>query len=194
MKRISLVLMAVLFAAPLAPGAQDAAVEERLNKLSAQIQDLIEAKDAQTRRIEELARQLRELQEQGGKPGANYASAEDVKQLAAKLQELDRKRQDDNELILRKIEGLSSSLKAPATPKTAKPPASLQPRDGATPGHEQEGFEYVVQAGDNLSAITKAYAEKGIKIKIEDILKANPGLVPEKMKTGQKIFIPAPKP
>ena len=53
---------------------------------------------------------------------------------------------------------------------------------------------YVVQSGDTLSVIVQAYNEKGIKVTTKQILKANPGLVPEKMKVGQKIFIPAPKP
>ncbi|HZL42943.1 MAG TPA: hypothetical protein VFD66_06655, partial [Verrucomicrobiae bacterium] len=114
MKGISFVVAAVLLVAPGRLRAQDAAVEERLNKLSAQIQDLNEAKDALNKRMEELTKLARELQDQQSKPNASYAAHEDLKQLAAKLQEVDKKRQEDNELILKKIEGLGKTLSSPA--------------------------------------------------------------------------------
>jgi len=194
MKRISFLLAGVLLAAPRVVRAQDAAVEERLNKLSAQIQDLADAKEAQKKRIEELAKQVRDLQEQLGKPNASYASQEDLKQLAGKLQEVDRKRQDDNELILKKIEGLGKTLGGPPPPKktaAASPPAAV---DASAPPTDGKGYEYIVQSGDTLMAIVQAYREKNIKVTIDQVLKANPGLKPEKMHVGQKIFIPAPQP
>jgi nucleoid-associated protein YgaU len=189
MKRISFFLIVVLIAAPGVSRAQDAAVEERLNKLSAQIQDLIDAKDAQNKRIEELARQIRELQEQQSKPNASYASQEEVRQLAGKLQEIDQKRQDDNELILKKIEGLGKALGVSAAKKAATtlPPSSVE----GSPTSDK-GYEYVIQSGDSLWAIVRAFNEKNIKVTEDQILKANPGLKADRLRVGQKIFIPAP--
>ena len=46
---------------------------------------------------------------------------------------------------------------------------------------------------DDLSTIALAYREKGVRIKTEDILKANPGLKEKNLQPGQKIFIPAPE-
>ena len=51
----------------------------------------------------------------------------------------------------------------------------------------------LVEGRDTLSTIAQAYKEKGIKVTVDQILKANPGLVPERMRTGQKIWIPAPQ-
>ena len=191
MKRIYFLLAAALLAAPSALRGQDAAVEERLNKLSAQIQDLVEARDAQNKRIEELAKQVMELQDQQSKPTASYASPEDLKELAGKLQEVDRKRVEDTELILKKIEGLGKTLGA----STPRKPVAIQPAtpsgDGSAPGKPEDGYYYVIQSGDSLSAIAKAYGEKNIKVTVTQIQKANPGLNPEKMRVGQKIFIPA---
>jgi septal ring factor EnvC (AmiA/AmiB activator) len=96
MKRISFFLVALLWATPVVLQAQDAAIEERLNKLSAQIQDLADARDAQNKRIDELARQVRALQDQSGKAGAGYATQEDLKQLTTQLQEIDEKRKHDS--------------------------------------------------------------------------------------------------
>jgi LysM repeat protein len=64
-----------------------------------------------------------------------------------------------------------------------------QPAVQATGGKEN-GYEYKVAAGDTLSIIAKAYREQGIKVTAEQILKANPGLNPNSLKVGQKIFIP----
>lgn len=195
MKRMHLFLAAALLAAPSMSRGQDAAVEERMNKLSAQIQDLADARDAQNKRIEELARQLREVQEQQGKPNVSNASQEDVRQLASKLQEVDRKRQEDNEVILKKIEGLGKTLGASAKSPGSSRSSSAPPAAPAAtaPAPSGEGYEYVVQAGDTLSVIAKAYAEKNIKVTVDQILKANPGLKPEKLRVGQKVFIPAPQ-
>src|ERR1043165_9702547 len=71
MKRISFFLMTALLAAPMISPAQDAATEERLNKLSAQIDVLIEAKDAQNKKIDALEKQVSELQSQLSKPSGN---------------------------------------------------------------------------------------------------------------------------
>jgi LysM repeat protein len=185
MKRTSLFLLAGLLAVPGFSRAQDAATEERLNKLSAEIAVLVEIKDAQNKKIEELTKQLRELQDQQTKPNASYATPADVKQLGEKLKEVDEKRVQDNERIVKQLENLGKTL----TAKPVRPPAPKVEDSGSPPG---KGYEYVVQSGDTLSVIVAAYREKNIKVTVEQILKANPGLQAEKLKVGQKIFIPAP--
>jgi hypothetical protein len=52
-------------------------------------------------------------------------------------------------------------------------------------------FEYFVKAGDTLSRILTTYREKGVVVTAEDILNANPGMNPARLKVGQKINIPA---
>jgi N-acetylmuramoyl-L-alanine amidase len=189
MKRISFLLLTVLLAAPVMAPAQDAATDERLNKLSAQIDVLIEAKDAQNKKIDDLQGQIRDLQSQVSKPSGNYASADDAKQLADAIKEVDRKRQEDNEKVLSELEKLGKTLggssgRRSSTVPDTKPVADANP----TAPH----FEYTVQAGDTLGAIVRAYKDKNIKVTLQQILAANPGLKPENMKVGQKIVIPAP--
>jgi LysM repeat protein len=54
-----------------------------------------------------------------------------------------------------------------------------------------KGIEYVVKEHDTLSGIVKSCRDQKINVTMDQILKANPGLKPERMRTGQKIFIPA---
>lgn len=192
MKRISILIATALLALPAISPAQDAATEERLNKLSAQIDVLVDAKEAQNKKIEDLQNQIRDLQNQVSKPTGNYASADDVKQLADAVKEIDKKRQEDNEHILQELQNLGNSLKSPASSRHASSgstPQSVPPTHSSGP---QKGYDYVVQEGDTPAAIAKAYREKGIKVTSQQILDANPGLKANNMKVGQKIFIPEP--
>jgi LysM repeat protein len=195
MKRISFLLVTLaLCAAPAAP-AQDAATQERLDKLNGLVDNLTEAQAALRKQIADLNRELENLREQSGKPNASYARHEDLSRLAESIKAVDQKRVQDAENVkaefvkLRKL--LESSLTAPkkgpySGPKE-KPPTEK-------PAGDEKVYEYVVQSGDTIDAIAQAYKEKNIKVTVAGILKANPGLKPEKMRVGQKIFIPAPEP
>ncbi|MCW5551347.1 MAG: LysM peptidoglycan-binding domain-containing protein [Verrucomicrobiae bacterium] len=184
MKRFSFFLAVLLLWGGFDACAQDAATEERLNRLNGLVQDLLEDKAIQKRQIESLTREVQTLREQLARPVGNFASQEELRKLAEKLQEVDRKREADKELILKEFEKLvklvaSRKPAPPATPPTA-------------PGGEGKFFEYTVAQGDTLSAIMQAYRDQGVKVTLKQILDANPGLVPERMPVGQKIFIPAP--
>lgn len=195
MKRISFFLL--LFALAEAPAlrGQDAATEERLNKLSGQIEDLIAGQKAQQKHLADLAKELENVREQAAKPTGNYASQEDLKHLAEALKEVDRKRLDDYDKIQAALAKLGKTLQPPAPSKKA---ASSQPVETPAGDKQQEkapsvekGIEYVIQPGDTLSAVVQACKEKKVKVTVDQILKANPGLKPEKLRAGQKIFIPA---
>jgi LysM repeat protein len=127
-------------------------------------------------------------------PGANnYASAEDLRKLAGQVQELAKKQQADNDLVVKTLEklgkisgGSTSGRKSPAS--VTPPPSS----DSSGPAGPQKGYYYTVQERDTLIAIAKAYRAQNIKVTPDEILKANPGLDPKNLPVGKKIFIPAP--
>jgi LysM repeat protein len=196
MKWIATVVVAFpLLAGPFAH-AQDAASEERYNKLSGQIEDLRAGQESLAKRIEALAKEMDNLRGQVDKPTGNFASEEDLKRLADGVKEIDRKRLEDYKMIRLELTNLGKSLAAPA-PAVSKRNSSNSASDN-TPSEKStvpdKGFEYEVKKGDTLSIIVQAYRDNNIKITTDQILKANPGLKPEKLRVGQKIFIPAPKP
>jgi hypothetical protein len=50
----------------------------------------------------------------------------------------------------------------------------------------------LIQQGDNLGLIIKAYKEKGVKVSKRQIIAANPGINPDILIPGKKLFIPDP--
>ena len=198
MKRFLVGLLILSFSLAVAP-AQDTAAQEQIDKLSGQIQDLQAAQLEQGKRIEALEKQIGDLQNQASQPAANAANPDDLKKLAEQVQEIDKKRQEDNDRVLKELERLEKSLGGASsghrpppdtTPDTTPTPIRSHPAT-STSG-PQNGYDYTVQRGDTLLAIAKAYRAQGIKVTTDQILKANPGLDAKNMKVGQKIFIPAP--
>ncbi|MGA2030316.1 MAG: LysM peptidoglycan-binding domain-containing protein [Verrucomicrobiota bacterium] len=194
MRKISLWLFIFVFTASLAR-AQDDATQQQIDKLSGQIQDLLAAQDAQNKRMDALEKEIGDLQDKLNQPDANsFASADDLKKLAEQVQAIDKKRQEDNDLILKELEKLEKVDGSSAS--SHKPqPIILPATDNSTASTSgpQKGYDYTIATGDTLSAIAKAYRAQGIKVTTEQILKANSGLDPKNMKVGQKIFIPAPQ-
>ena len=194
MRKISLWLFILTFTVCAARG-QDAATQQQIDKLSGQIQDILETQAAQTKRLEVLEKQIADLGDKLNQPAANdSASADDLKKLAAQVQEIDKKRQDDNEQILKAIEKLGKTGTGSAGHKPAPTASTTTSTDASTPGAtgSQKGYNYPIAAGDTISAIAKAYRAQGVKVTSEQILAANPGLNPNSLIVGKKIFIPDP--
>ena len=185
MKRIPVFFAAMMLMAPGALRAQDAALQERLDKISAQIEDLIAAKEAQNKRIDDLAKAVSDLQsQQQNKPVVDYATRDDLKQLADKFQEV---RSQDNDRFLKQLDEIAKTVSGLAKAATS---AKSSSGNGASSGITGTGVEYEIREGDNPSAIAKAYTQQGMKVTADQIIKANPGLDPRNLRIGQKILIP----
>ena len=179
----------LVFAASLVQ-AQETATQQQIDKLSGQIQDLLDAQAQQGKRIDALEKEISDMRDKVNTPVVNdSASRQDLKDLAEKVQEIDQKRQDDRDLILKRIEDLGKTLAGvPSnTHKPAPPPKSEDVDTAATP---QNGYEYPIKQGDTLGLIVKAYREKGVKVTKAQIIAANPKMDPNVLIPGRKIFIP----
>jgi len=172
--------------------AQDAATQERLDKLSGRIDDLIAGQDALTKQVNELRRELSSVHEMASKPTGNWASPEDLKRVAKGIEDVDRKRIADSELVQKQLEKIRQALDRPLpAPKRA---TAASPKDNSVPDKAtatREGVEHVIKPGETLSAIVQACKEQKIKVTQKQILDANPGLKPDLLIPGKKIFIPA---
>ena len=175
--------------------AQDAATQQQLDKLSGQIQDLTDAQAQQGKRLDAIEKEIADLSDKVSQPVVNNsASVDDLKKLAEQVQEIDQKRQDDRELILKQIKDIAKITAG--TSRHASSADVSAPADNGTapaaPAGPQTGHPHVIASGETLAAIAKAYREKGVKVYVKDILAANPGLDATKLYVGKTIFIPDP--
>jgi LysM repeat protein len=200
MKRFFFITTACfLMAAPLAR-SQDAAAaaaaanrqeaEENYNILKGHVDDLLAAQADQDKQIQALRKEIEDLRQQISKPTGNYASADDLKQLAQAVQDLDKKREADKDLILKEMEKLGRVVSEP-DPRTGSHRNTETPSTVSdAPDSNREGYYYVVKRDDTLSLIAQAYREQGVKVTTSQILEANPKLNPAKLRVGMKVFIP----
>jgi LysM repeat protein len=194
MKRFLFLAVALALGSAPVVRAQDAATQERLDKLSGRIDDLIAGQDALTKQMNELRRELGAVREMASKPQGNWASPEDLKRVANAVEAVDRKRIADSELVQKQLEKIRQALDKPLPPPkktTAVPqkenPVSV-PEKSSKP---QQGVEHVIKPGETLSSIVQACKEQKIKVTQKQILEANPGLKADLLIPGKKIFIPA---
>ena len=174
---------------------QDAATQERLDKLSGKIDDLTAGQDALMKQVNDLRRELQSVRELASKPPGNWASPEDLKRVAKAIEEVDRKRIADSELVQKQLEKIRQALDKRLPPMKRTTP--LPTRDNPPPekpekaDKPQQGVEHVVKPGETLSSIVAACREQKIKVTQKQILDANPGLKADLIIPGKKIFIPA---
>jgi LysM repeat protein len=203
--------------------AQDAAAiaereeaESRYKRTNARVQELEETLQAHQKTIMRLTDEVHRLSEDVSRltsRNENAATQESIRKLAEKIEEVDRKRQADNDLVLAQLKGLGAKLALPiqkpgATEKpgagagsTGKPFGApplnnaLNPTgDGSksTPAVPESGYEYSIKSGDTLDKILRDLRAHGMKLTQKQVMDANPGVNWNKLKIGQKIFIPAP--
>ena len=190
MRKILPWLFILVFTASLAR-AQDDAAQQQIDKLSGQIQDMLETQHKQAEQIDALDKKIADLGDKLSQPAANdSASADDLKKLAAEVQELAKKQQDDNDLILKEFEKLGKGGGVSTT--SHKPPSVEDTTNNPGSGVPQHGYDHLIEKDDTIDGIAKAYRAKGVKVTSSQILAANPGLNPKNLIVGKKIFIPDP--
>jgi LysM repeat protein len=194
MKRIIIWFATLALVAP-ATWAQESATQQQIDKLSGQIQDIEDAMTRQNQRMDAIEKELSDLRDKVNTPVVNNsASREDLKALADQVQEMDRKRQEDRDLIVKQMENLTKAVAAAPVPTVHSPKPARPETDDTTPAPSvpTKGYEYEIKDGDTLGLIAKAYRDQGIKVTKAQIIAANPKMNPNVLIPGRKIFIPDP--
>ncbi len=184
--------------------AAQQAADERYARLSADVQALQSANEDLQNKINGLVEEIRKLRDEQAQQSGRAVSGDDVKHLAEKIEEVDKKRADDKaaitEEVRNSIAGLEKALGSGGGGAAVPPPrATPKPvvKDTTPPPNVENGFVYTVQSGDSLSAIVHAYnvdfKSKGMKpITLKQARDANPTVDWGKLRVGQKIVIPRP--
>ena len=168
------------------PSLDTRALREDYSRLQSQLADLLEAHNALKSELNKLRSEVRLLRAKTSTKDPAAATRDDLEGLAKSIREIDRKRLQDKDLILKEMKALLRSAPAGTkpTPVTSK---------------SQKGFDHTIEAGETISAIIAAYnaqlKNQGVKkrITLKTVLDANPKLNPRVMRIGQVLFIPDPR-
>lgn len=163
------ILLALIFLAATFPVfAEDTAVlEEKINKLSAQFEDLQYRQQKTEKAVESIQADIKELRRNTG-----TASSDDLKTLEARIAAVDAARQKDKQVI---VDELAKQLAALGT-------GTKPPKHTALTG---DAKEHTVQKGEYLAVIARKYG-----VTIAELRKAN-NLASDELKIGQKLTIPS---
>lgn len=202
-------------------GADLIAARQELEEAEKMIRSDISTLQQRQDFLEREVRQLRDLvsgmraentalKDAVARMSAGYVNREELRSVVEKVQEVDRKRGDDKELILRefrelsKLPALPAPVDGPHSPRSTggseKPvriekPASIP--DTSPPKAEFAGdyYPHKVEANQTLGEIITAYNKQyEMKVKLSDVMKANPKLKdPKKLFVGQTVKIPVVK-
>ncbi|GDY19657.1 hypothetical protein LBMAG56_10020 [Verrucomicrobiota bacterium] len=191
--------------------------QERALRLKAIIEDVVAAQSAQQKRMLALIEDMKVLRDDTAEAVGKCATTADIKKLDEKIAALEKARTADRELILGEIAKLAKTLAAaPAPAPTPHPPTHVgpitdrKPPTIPTPAIKpkppevkptepapklEKGVEHVVNKGEFFSTILAAYNAEFKKlgkkqVTQKQVLAANPGLNPNNVRIGQKIFIP----
>ena len=168
------------------PSLDARAIREDYRRLQSQLEDLLMAHNALKSELSKLRGEVRLLRAKTAAKDPSTATRADLEGLAKSIREVDRKRVQDKELILKEMKALLRSGSSGVTATQAS-------------SSSQKSFEHTVQKNETISAIITAYntdlKSQGAKkrITLKSVLDANPKLNPRTMRIGQILFIPDPR-
>lgn len=186
---------------PAAAAAERENTEANFKQVNTKMELLEEALRSQQTRIGLLVKEIHGLREEVDRLKSRNESAatqESIKRLADKIEEVDKKRRDDNELVLAQLKQIGKGLTKPAPQKEPTPPPANPKPDDATPPQgdkpPENGYVYHIKDKDTLVRIVTDLRAQGFKVTQKQIMDANPKVNWTKLRIGQPIFIPQPAP
>ena len=169
---------------------------EQFRRLRGEIEELKGAHALQQEQSDKLKNKIKFLTDENLKLNrhlaGNFATADEVKALQVALKELDANRLKDLAIVQKALADLGKLIQKVAQQKAApvepNPPAVAKNFKFNT--HKVEPGEFL---GTIIIAYNRAYKEEGLgTVTQSQVLKANPGLNPNRLLVGQKIKIPLP--
>lgn len=184
--------------------------------LAASLEQLRIDQAAQQKQISALTAELGKLREEMAHNNKDAAQTAQIRHLEEQVAKVDKARLADNEQTKKALDDLGVLIKkAAATPPPRRPSVIPSTSNGAGPvmgapaaprgsgntggstaapqNAVEEGFDYTVVSGDHPERIATKYRAEGVNVTASSIIKANPTVEWNKLKVGQKLFIPKPK-
>ena len=179
--------------------AEQQGVDEKFKQFAADIESLRDANQLLLDKLSALKDDLQQIRAEQSRLAANSIGRDDLKPLALKIEEVDKRRQEDKEAISEEIKKLAAHLEKLLTAAVAEPSpkSSIKTPPAGDATATETTNTYTVKAGDNFDSIKNSYnadlRSKGMKtITLQKIRDANPGVDPIHLQIGQRIIIPLP--
>jgi|JI10StandDraft_1071094.scaffolds.fasta_scaffold810144_2 TolA-binding protein len=208
----SLMLLAasLVWLAPASLSAQESSesiaarqmVQENMKALNARIEDLEASNHSLRARVDDLRRELQQLREETRKLADQSGVQDQIRRLADSIKDVDNKRRADNEKVLGELAKLAKQMAdtpiMPPTPAPRQPSTTSSQSSAHNPelrpasNIPEKGIEYVIKPNDTLSGIVAACRAKDLKVTQKLMREANPDVNWDRLRVGQKIFIPLP--
>jgi len=186
--------------------AEREAAEEREKRINARMEDMEKSIQGYDKRMSLLNDDLRGLREEINKlreSNGDSQTRESIKKLRDDIEEVDKKRLEDNKKVLATLEDLKTDLKnfaskpsgSTVTSRPSQPAGQSTTKTNHTkatkPRDTENGYEYTISDGDTLPKIIKKLRERDLKVTAKQVMDANPGQNWSNLQIGKKIFIPA---
>jgi LysM domain len=179
--------------------AEAQGVEEKFKQLAADIDSLRASNESLRNKLAGVQEGMQQIRAEQARLATNGISAEDLKPLAAKIEEVDKKRVDDKNVIADQVKQTALQLERLITDRPTAPtkPAPNSPPPANATVTATDGFTYTVGPGDIGTAIWSSFnskfKEKGMKtITWKQFVDANPTVDWKRLQVGQVIVIPKP--
>lgn len=178
-------IKSVMIAVSLVASSGCVALQEQREAMQEQREDALIVQDDLRRlrgRIDALESEVERLSQQIAQAGneQNRVTQSQLEELRRRMSTIEASRETDRREIVSAVSKEVSNL-------LNKRPARSSSEPARSTKAVEKGYEHVVQPGETLSAIAKAYG-----VRSTDVMEANGLESADKLSVGQKLFIPAP--
>ena len=180
-------------------------MQDNYKRLTATIEEYQTTQAALQKQISALSGEVSKLRDETARNNNDSSHKESIRQLGEQIRKVDEARITDNRRIQEALERLGETIKKMPVGAPSKRPSTVSDSgvggSGNAPGKiggarpstnsaAEEGFEYEVVSGDRPDVIAAKYKAEKINVTARDIINANKNVDWNKLKVGQKLFIP----
>lgn len=164
---------------------------ERYKRMSAKIEDLENTIQTYNQQFQKMEAEIHRLRDELSKVRDGTRDSASRSDIVEQIKAVDRARMADQENVIKEFARLRKEiLGSLGNGGGSKTPKSNSSSPSPAPTIEK-GSEYAIREGDTLAKLVFALNKQGVKVSQKQVEQANPGVNWNKLKIGQKIFIPA---
>jgi predicted RNase H-like nuclease (RuvC/YqgF family) len=168
---------------------------DRYKRMSAKIEDLENTIQTYNQQFQKMEAEIHRLRDEVSKVREGSRDTASKSDIVEQIKAVDRARMADQENVIKEFARLRKEIlgtlgNSGGGGKTPKSNSS-SPSPAPTAPTIEKGSEYAIREGDTLAKLVFALNKQGVKVNQKQVEQANPGVNWNKLKIGQKIFIPA---